>query len=378
MIHRRRPFAITSIATLVAILATSAFAHGQSEAGERDVPPKVTVVEVGDGTPVLLRWRESDRSRQQVVVATRTLSTTAEKPGIDATDPAVILRGMTRPPLERQWTIEGQIAREQEGTRSARWRVLDGAARIVGVRGYVRPEDPTSDGIGTTDGDGDEAPAGKPGPLERFDPRDEAERQIGSDAGEEESSDAEALARAVKLERLADAAVGRTGAATMSQAMLESGLNPSSLVIRFPRPDARAEFEADGLLRGLRLAEVQLPVEPVAVGGSWTSSWKSLHFDIPTRTEITWTLVEVDEAADATGVAESGRIRVEYRRRIIGEQPRATNRARSLEADGRGEVVVRFDQPLMLEARLVEQPIAEPRPGRSREVTRYRLFPIGN
>ena len=169
--------------------------------------------------------------------------------------------------------------------------------------------------------------------------------------------------------------IGRTGGAAIYQNLSEGGLDPTSLRVRLPKPDRRAEYELQGLLEAMRLAEVQLPSQPVAPGASWKTSWSGLSAGVPVTTEVTWRLVSTDEAAKATNLAETATIRMEFRRRLRepGENP--SPRERRVEADGRGEVVVTLGEPLLLSGRMVEQPILAPAAGGRREVTRYRITP---
>ena len=373
---------------LAATLCLTTVANGQARPEERNRPPLVTLVETGEGVPVLLRWRSSSRTDRTIIVTSRTGTTMVLRPEADGEEPEIVLRGLTRPPMEKIWTVAGRMTRNDSGLSTASWTVVDGAARVVGVKGLARarsgetdaeavssPETKAGESTPETGPTGDTEPPGDSGPGRR-EPRDD-KRLIGNQSGEQDAGEAaESLRKAMTLERISDEAVGRTGGAAIMQSLSESGLDPTSIRVRLPKPDRRADYEIQTLLEAMRLAEVQLPTQPVAPGASWTAAWPGLIAGIPVRTEITWTLVRTDEAARGTSLAETAVVRIEYRRRLQNPTENPSARERRLQADGRGEIELRFEDPLLLDARMVEQPVLDPGRGRSREVTRYRLMPL--
>ncbi|MCP4837404.1 MAG: hypothetical protein GY895_21875 [Phycisphaera sp.] len=381
----RSPISRHLPAVLIALMASTTIATGQAASEERNRPPVVTLVQRGEGIPVLLRWRPGQRVDRTIVVSSQTGTTTTERPALDAEEDARVQRGFIKPPIQKIWTVSGRMTQREDEGSVAQWRVIDGAARVIGVEGLARAR-------GTETGDAESAaetgkdeiesestppasPTNTTTPDFR-DPRSASKRRTGDRVGTPDpAAQAEAMERMMKLEQITDEAVGRTGGAAIYQNLAEGGLDPTSLRVRLPKTDRRAEYELQGLLEAMRLAEVQLPSQPVAPGASWKTSWSSLFAGIAVTTEVTWRLVSTDEAAKATNLAETATIRMEFRRRLRdpGENPSA--RERRVEADGRGEVVVTLGEPLLLSGRMVEQPILAPAAGGRREVTRYRITP---
>ena len=390
-------------AAFLTLLFVSTIATGQTTPEGRDHPPVLTLTTAGDGVPVLLRWRiPEERTDRTMFVSTQTMPSINPRSDIDGKEPDVVLRGFTRPPMEKIWTLAGRMTRDDTGVTTARWRVVDGAARLTGVEGLARAragkekgEEKKNPDPGKSDQptdqepqDGVDAPgigATKPGTpalprgAARADPLKQDKRILDARASSSESTSSQkALERAMTLERIADEAVGRTGGATITQKLSEGGLDPSSIRARLTRPDRRADYEIQTLLQAMRLGEVQLPSQPVSIGAVWKTSWDCLINDVPVRTEVTWTLKKTDEAAKETNIAETATIDMEYQRRLLDPGDSPSRRELALEADGRGRLVVDLDEPLVMEARLVEQPILDLKDGRSRLVTRYRLEPSRN
>lgn len=370
---------------LVVLLASTSIAVGQAASEERDRPPLVTLLESGEGVPVLLRWRSSQRIDRTIVVSSQTGTTTIERPELDAEQDARVQRGFIKPPIQKIWTVSGRVTQREDEGSVAQWRVIDGAARVIGVQGLPRArgaetgEAASPENTDKNDIESESTPPASPTNVNTpnaRDPRNESKRRTGDRIGNPDpAAQAEAMERMMKLEQITDEAVGRTGGAAIYQNLSEGGLDPTSLRVRLPKPDRRAEYELQGLLEAMRLAEVQLPSQPVAPGASWKTSWSGLSAGVPVTTEVTWRLVSTDEAAKATNLAETATIRMEFRRRLRepGENP--SPRERRVEADGRGEVVVTLGEPLLLSGRMVEQPILAPAAGGRREVTRYRITP---
>ncbi len=359
---------------------------------ERNVTVPVILEETGEGAPVALRWKPADRAKGRIQVSTRTVPTNLERPNLDDVDPDVLLTAFSRPPIERMWSLSGVLAAAAEGDgRIVRWRIENGAARLVGFRppaadpadaGDPDPSDAADDEDRTigaspdpatpsrTDAAEDEEEA----PLSR---RTKEARDLTSpNIKPAENSDADAIRRAMRLEALSNEALAGTEGAMISQRFERSGLDPGDPSVRLLEADRRAEYEARRLVGAMTLADVQLPAEPVGIGAKWSSTWTQFQSGRRVRIDATWTLLEVDEDAEGAGFASTARLRVEYRRRMRDPGGASDNLKRLLEVNGRGEVRIRMDQPLQPEARLVEQSILDPVAGRSREVTRIQVSMI--
>ena len=390
-------------AAILAMLVVSSTVTGQTRPEERNRPPVVTLVDSGEGVPVLLRWRAAEeRVKRTTIVSAQTAPSTVPRPSLNGKEPDVVLRGLTRPPIEKIWTISGGLSRNDAGVLTAQWRVVDGAARLTGVEGLARARaggdqkesvegaEAPEDGVdGGTDTPATDTPAtdttkpATPSGLGRPDPREDSKKLTGTGTkGRQNSiegvSTQQSLDKAMQIERIADEAVGRTGGSTIQQTLSEGGLDPTSLRVRLLQPDRRAEYEMQTLLEAMRLAEAHLPNQPVAPGASWKAGWNGLIMNVPVRSEVTWTLVGTDEAAKGTNIAQTATLRMKYQRRLLDPKGDPSPRERLLEADGQGRLVIRLDEPMTLEARLVEQPIQDPGNNRSRMVTRYRLDPVEN
>ena len=383
-------------AAIIALLVVSSIATGQTRPAERNRPPVVTLINPGDGIPVLLRWRAAEeRATRTTIVTTQTAPSTVARPTLDDKEPDVVLRGLTRPPMEKIWTISGALSRNDASVVTAQWRIVDGAARLIGIEGLARArageqkKEPTEGAEAAEEGGdrGSDAPGigatkpAAPSGLGRPDPREENKKLLGKGIrpnSNEDVSTQESLDKAMQIERIADEAVGRTGGSTIYQTLSEGGLDPTSLRVRLLEPDRRAEYEMQTLLDAMRLSEAQLPTQPVAPGASWKTGWNGLIMNVPVRTEVIWTLVKTDEEAKGTNIAQTATLRMKYQRRLIDSKDDPSQREMMLEADGQGQLVLQLDEPMILDARLVEQPILDPGKNRSRTVTRYRLEPVQN
>lgn len=353
---RHRP---ALIMLLAAFIGTTAL--GQTSAVERDQRPIVQVTGVGTGEPIVLRWRPATGEAATVQISTRTVPTALERPDVDDVDPETVLTGFTRPPIEKLWTLQGRIARTQTSTDSAtqvRWRIIDAVARIVGIKETRQPPSESAE-----DSDG---PSPKPGGDERLE----------SDVSSPETSDPEAVIRAVKLEGIVNTGLAGTKGAAITQSIGGSGFMPGTTTVRLETANRRAEFEA-GVLRGaMEMVQLQVPSEPIGIGGTWTARWTRIQNDVPVTVVVDATLVSVDEEATAGArLARQASIKVEYRRRAIdpATEPR---RKRLAEANGRGLVRLNLDSPLRLDARLVETPPGPPTPGVTRLATRIRASTV--
>ena len=174
------PIPSTRLISIVLLSAIAATATAQDAApAPRDARAEIEVLDRGTGTPVLLRWRTKTTDPVSVQVTTRTVPAAVESPGLDDTEPDVRLAGLLRPPIEKAWTLQGRLDRENDDTRiaggvEARWRVTDAAARLVGIRPVAaapaRPaRDQTKD---AGDGIGAQAPpAEAPSRRERLSPK---------------------------------------------------------------------------------------------------------------------------------------------------------------------------------------------------------------
>ena len=362
-----------------AVLSVSVPALAQSQTDERNRTAPVTLLSTGEGNPTVVRWRPAERVERRMQVATRTVPTTLERPDVDSVDPRVLIAGFTRPPIEKLWTISGRLASDPStDDMLVRWRVENGAARLVGFR---PPAEAREAAMNDDAAEGDaakpkpDAPvdgAGKAPPRQAVD----AKGVTGSKTNQPANSDSNAMKSAIQFEAISNRSISRTNGAMITQRYDTSGLVPLDIMVRLPEPDRRAEFETRRLVAAMSLAEPLLPSEPVAPGASWTATWTLLESGIPARIEATWTLLETDEAAAETGIATTARLKIEYRRRLRDPDAAKETQRRTIEADGRGEIRVRLDAPLLLQARLVEQSIHPPAAGRSREVTRIRVTPL--
>ena len=298
-----------SISTaLVVLLASTSIAVGQAASEERDRPPMVTLLESGEGVPVLLRWRSGPRVDRTIVVSSQTGTSTTARPGLDPGDDEGLQRGFIKPPIQKIWTVSGRVTQREDQGAIARWRVVDGAARVIGVQGLARaraaetdkattPVEEGEDRVRSDDPASPTSPTGAVAPTRR-DPAKENKGRTGDRSGSlDATAQARAMERMMRLEQITDEAVGRTGGAGIFQSLSEGGLDPTSLRIRLAKPDRRAEYELQGLLEAMRLAEVQLPNQPVAPGARWKTSWPGLFAGVPVTPEIIWRLVSTDEAA---------------------------------------------------------------------------------
>ena len=359
---------IAVLATAVLSFASPALA--QSKTDERNLTVPVTLLSTGEGNPVALRWRPTERVERRMQVATRTVPTTLERPDVNSVDPEILIVGFTRPPIEKLWTIAGRLATDPETQEKiVRWRVENGAARLVGFRPTADAREAAmKDEIEVEPVDG----AGQAPPRRAADAKEATDSRTSRPPG----SDPNAMKSAIRFEEISNRSIARTNGAMITQRYDRSGLAPVDVKIRLPESDRRAEFETRRLAAAMNLAEAKLPTEPIAPGASWTASWVLLETGVPARIDATWTLLETDEAASGTGVATTARLKIEYRRRVRDADAASEAQRRAVEADGRGEIRIRLDAPLLLEARLVEQSILPPAAGRSREVTRIRVTPL--
>lgn len=354
--------------------ATPAALAQDASPSPRDARAEIEVLDRGTGTPVLLRWRTDATETTTIQATTRTVPANVETPGLDDTEPEIRLAGFLRPPIEKAWTLQGRLDREGDDARitggvEARWRVTDAAARLVGIRPVTtapaRPD--RDDAKDTGDGIGAEAPPTEaPARRERLSPKASTPDQ---------GSDPELMAKAVMVERLMNETLSRTDGAAITQVFGPEGVVPAAGGSRLVAPDRRADFELSTLRAIMTLAQPQLPDEPLGVGATWRTRWRSIVRATPVVMEATWTLRSLDEAAAATGVAERAVLRVEFSRRVAdGAEVRDAQRA-AIEASGRGEVVASLTTPLRLEGRFVETPVKKTA-ARGNEVTRMRLRPI--
>jgi hypothetical protein len=113
--------------------------------------PEIAVLSRGEGTPVVLRWRPTAEQSEVVQVGTRTVPSVIESPGLEDPDADVRLAGFMRPPIEKLFTLQGRVSRVAKGTDNdassadrleIRWRVMDSAARLFGIRCPPPPPTP--------------------------------------------------------------------------------------------------------------------------------------------------------------------------------------------------------------------------------------------
>lgn len=360
------------VALLSTALLAAAVAVAQDTASpSRDARTAIEVLDRGTGTPVVLRWRTDDTVPVTVQVSTRTVPAVVESPGLDDTEPDVRLAGFQRPPIEKAWTLQGRLDRATDddsdttGTVEARWRVIDAAARLVGIRPVTAP--PAETTPDTVDGPGQAPPRDdQPARKETLSPETK-DVQRGSDP--------ELLAKAIVFERITNESLQKTDGAAITQVLGSEGLRPAAGTVRLVAADRRADFETSGLVSIMTLAQPALPSEPLGVGASWRTRWTSMVQSAPVVIDAIWTVKSFDEAATTTGVADTAVLRVEFTR-VVAEGARVhDSQQAAIEVSGRGEVTTTFGRPLRLEGRFVETPIVTI-PGRSTDVTRMRLTPI--
>ena len=336
---------------------------------ERDLIPSVTVTDLGEGRPIILRWFDPSNAASTLQVTSRTVPTLLEN-GIDLKEDAkAILVNTSRPPIERFWTIQGQIrASEDSATPLARWRVLNGAARLFMIRPEGIPE--------ATINDADREPP-KKSATDKAEEKSDQNRATGTAIKSPFAPNGAVIERARAYARVQDNAASRCAGAAISQNFSGYGLVPTSIQIRLETASPRNIFEVERLTSILRLAEPVIPNQPVGVGASWTSRWTNLEQGTPIETVMTWTLSSVDQAAlEATGVAETAVLAVRYTRRIPPglAEPVPPRVAARLEANGSGEVRVNLRRPMHLDAQLVQMPPPrDPAQPGATDVTRMRV-----
>jgi len=396
-LHRRsscRPLVRAAILAALGLgPVTTAIAGSVSEPPDRTGRAEVAVVGRGEGVPVVLRWRPITERDRVIQIGTRTVPSTLESPGLADPDADIRLSGFMRPPIEKLFTLQGRVSRiDADATKSAdapepaagmeiRWRVMDAAARLFGIRpsAVPTPASEPNDDAPTDPADPADAGDGPGRAPSRPSDQPTTEELVSSkvrDADRERGSDPDALRKALDFERITNESLQKVDGAAITQTLGTSGVLPTGTTVRLAAPDRRADFEAAGLTAILSLAQPPLPDEPLAIGGSWTTRTTTMIQSRPTLTEATWTIASFDDDAVAVGVATRAVLRVEYTRRVVdaGDVPTAVRTA--IDADGRGEVTITLDEPTRVQGRFVQTPVAPPRPGRAKDVTRMRIDPI--
>jgi hypothetical protein len=343
--------------------------------------PEIAVLSRGEGTPVVLRWRPNAEQSEVVQVGTRTLPSVIESPGLEDPDADVRLAGFMRPPIEKLFTLQGRVSRVAKGTDNdassadrleIRWRVMDSAARLFGIRPAATPvTTPSPNDDGQLEGPSQSPPKKSDQPS--------TDDLVSSDVRESErarGSDPAALEKALQFERITNESLQKVDGAAITQTLGSGGVLPASTTVRLAAADRRADFEASGLVTILALGQPTLPDEPLAVGGSWMTRETTMTQSFPVTTEATWTVASFDDEASTIGMATRAVLRVEFSRRIAEDQQVPDSVRGAVEADGRGEVTITLDAPTRLQGRFVQTPIAKPRAGRPTEVTRMRLDPL--
>jgi hypothetical protein len=357
---------------IISLLVAGLFASpvfAQAAKVERDLVPTVNVTDLGTGRPILLQWRDSSDAASTLQVTTRTVPTLLEN-GLDLKEDAETVFATTpRPPLERFWTIQGRIrVTEDSSMPLAQWRILDAAARLFMLRPTGIPE------AKVEDPDGDPPKKSATGKAEQ-----KTGRTTGTGSGIPSASapNASAIERARAFARVQDNAISRTAGAAISQRFSGYGIIPTSTQIRLEIASLRNMYEVERLVSILRLAEPLIPNRPVGIGATWTSRWTNLEQRTPVETIMTWTLASVDEAAlEATGIAETAVLTLRYTRRIAEglDEPVAPRIAKMLESNGSGEVRLVLQNPMHLDAQLVQMPPpSDPARRNATDVTRMRV-----
>jgi hypothetical protein len=379
-------FVITAVLAVLTTSPSPAFTgsviHG-FDPPTRSSRPEVVVLTRGEGMPVVLRWRPTADEPQVVQVGTRTVPSALESPGLEHTDGDARLAGFTRPPIEKLFTLQGRVSRvsnEGAGASSStdpleiRWRVMDSAARLFGIR-------PTENADSTPDSDVDTESEGPGQAPPRKSDQPTTDDLVSSDVRESDrarGSDPAALEKALQFERITNEALQKIDGAAITQTLGTAGVLPAGTTVRLAAADRRADFEASGLVRVLALGQPTLPDEPLAIGGRWMTRDTTMIQSFPVTNEATWTVASFDDEASTIGMATRAVLRVEFSRRIATDRQVPDAVRAAIEADGRGEVTITLDAPTRLEGRFVQTPIAQPRPGQSTDVTRMRLIPLAN
>jgi hypothetical protein len=345
-------------------------ARAQAEKVERDLVPDIEVTSPGDGRPILLRWLDSDDAASKLQVTTLTVPTLLEN-GLDLKENAeAALASTPLPPLERFWTLQGRMRSTEDSSKMrAQWRVLDGAARLYLIDRPGIPEARVEDAD-------QETPVKSE--VEAEPTKTDSTAATGSQVKSAATRSSTALERARAFARVQDDAISRSAGAAISQQFSGSGLVPTSIQIRLETASRRNMYEIERLTSILRLAEPLIPNQPVGIGAAWKSRWTNLEQGTPVETVMTWRLKSVDDAAlEATGIAETAVLSVEYTRRVAEglEEPVAPRVAALLESNGRGEVRIVMRNPMHLDARLIQAPVPrEPARADATAVTRMRVI----
>ncbi len=365
-----RPVVHRILLGMLAIGHLASPASAQADKVERDLVPDIDVTTPGEGRPILLRWLDTQDAASKIQVTTLTVPTLLENGLALKEDAEAALANTPRPPLERFWTLQGRMRPTGDSSKMlAQWRVLDGAARLYLIDRPGIPEARVED-------------ADQPAPV-KSEPETEPTKPdptdaTGSGIKSATAPSSSALERARAFARVQDDAISRCAGAAISQQFSGPGLVPTSIQIRLETASRRNMYETERLTSILRLAEPLIPNQPVGVGATWTSRWTNLEQGTPVETVMTWKLKGVDEAAmEATGIAETAVLSVEYTRRVAEgrEEPITPRMAALLESNGRGEIRIIMRNPLHLDARLIQAPVPrEPdRPGAT-DVTRMRVI----
>ncbi len=145
----------------------------------------------------------------------------------------------------------------------------------------------------------------------------------------------------------------------LNDGVIKQKVEPTGVIASGSAPtieniNTRTYGEAMNLAYLLGLGEVTLPATPIGIGGSWSSEMFNVVAGMPTRTSMTWTLLERE--------GDALRLAISYECRAIYEKDNGPNRIRAsnINCNGRGEVRVNLSNPLALEAKMVQVPKGRP------------------
>jgi hypothetical protein len=232
------------------------------------------------------------------------------------------------------YTLKGSFLRTTPIT-TAIWRINDAAARY---------HDPTKEPVEHPDGIKGTPKFGEAPPPKDNQPQGEpvnptsktGTASVASETFEE------------RFAHLTNQTMQKLNGASIRQKVEPGGLVATGAIPTIEELTPRIYSEAMNLVYLLGLSEVILPETPIGVGARWQSKMQGAVSGVPVKTTITWTLKAKEE--------DSLRIGVTYERRMVGEEQGA--RPGRVNRDGLGEIRIDLNNPLALDARLIQLPNA--------------------
>lgn len=284
----------------------------------------VTVLDSGVEPREREMWRFQQTDASWIQVQTRTVR--GPRAVVDVAKDARSLR--------RMYTLKGSFLRTSPIT-TAIWRINDAAARY---------HDPTNEPEEHPDGIKGSPKFGEAPPKKDNEPQGEPVNPT--------SNTSTAVAASESFEerfaRLTNKTLKKLNGASLRQKAEPSGLIATGTIPVIEELTPRIYSEAMNLVYLLGLSEVVLPETPIGIGARWKSEMQGEVSGIPIKTTITWTLKAKEE--------DSLRIGVTYERRMVGEEQGV--QSGRVNRDGLGEIKIDLNNPLALDARLVQLPNA--------------------